>query len=130
MMQSSEKKARINIDCEKREGGDANAVFQDHHKQAAGDEQNLVPKAPKTKVCHEERQDEQCHTGTDTAALLSHFDADLRQVKDQTFTQDWDSRQVEQDTGYPRGALLKKKDQAIEKKTGDGNHQEKKQKWE
>ena len=101
MMQPTEKKARIDIDCKKRERGNANAIFQDHHKQAAGHEQNLIPKILKTKVGHEEGQDEQRHARADAAALFRHFDADLREVKNQTLAQSGDSHQVEQGAGYP-----------------------------
>ena len=129
-MQPSEKKVGVDVDGEKGERGDSNAVLQDHQEQAEDNEENFVPKIPEAKMGHEQRYDEKRHTGANAAALLGYLDADLGEMKHQTLAQSRDACDVEQHTGYPCRALLKKEDDAIEKKIGDWNHQEQKEKWE
>src|SRR6266568_5906639 len=129
-MQSSKEKVGIDVDRKKGERGDSNAILQDHQEQAKGDEKNLVPKVSQTKMGHQQRHDEKRHARADAAALFCHFDADLGEMKHQTLAQDGHSHDVEQYARYPRRALLKKQDDAIEEKIGNWHHQKQEEKRE
>src|SRR5215467_14781108 len=96
VMQSSEKKVGVDVNGEKSERGDSNAILQDHQEQAEGDEKGLIPKIPEAKMGHEQRHDEKRHTRPNAAALFCHLNADLREMKHQTLTQGGDSQGVEQ----------------------------------
>src|SRR5215472_16122557 len=100
-MQPSEEEVGVDVDGEQGERGDSNAVLQDHQEQAEGDEENFVPKTAEAKVGHEQCDDEKRHTRANAAALLGYFDADLGEMKHQTFAQGGDACDVEQHTRYP-----------------------------
>ena len=61
MMESSIKKAGINVDGEESQADDANTVLQDHHEESTDQEQGFLPETPKAEMSDQQCQDNLCH---------------------------------------------------------------------
>src|SRR5215471_18513350 len=110
VVQVAAKPGGIDIAGEQRQRDDANAVFQNHHKQASHYEDDFLPESLQVEVRDEDGQDQESDAGTDATAVTSYFNTDARKVEDKTIPKNGDSGPIEEHRGDFRGTTLQEVD--------------------
>src|SRR5271157_3296275 len=126
MVQFSVQKIRVYVVGQQGERSDADAILEQHHAKSREHKYEFFPERPEGEVRHQQCQNQQGETRTDSAAFLRDFNGHLWQSKNKTFTEYGSAAEIEEQLGNCRGAGLQSVDDPTEENVGKGDREEQK----
>ena len=82
-MELAEKKRGTYVEGQHRKRRNTHAIFHNHDKQAAKNEQGLFPKRAQIKMGSHQGKNQHGHAGAYAAAFLRNFDGEAAQFEDE-----------------------------------------------